>query len=61
MRKECDFSNGKYHKHCSAGSNVVVLGPEIATIFSSSEAVKLRVSGAFSIVRVKQLVELLSC
>jgi len=42
MKQEYDFSNGvrgKYQKRYRAGSNVVVLEPEIAAIFSSSEAV----------------------
>jgi len=42
MKQEYDFSNGargKYHKRYKAGSNVVVLDPEIAKIFSSSAAV----------------------
>jgi hypothetical protein len=42
MKQEYDFSKGvrgKYHKRYQAGSNVVVLDPEMAAIFTNSEAV----------------------
>jgi hypothetical protein len=42
MKQEYDFSKGvrgKYHKCYQAGSNVVVLDPEMAAIFTNSEAV----------------------
>jgi hypothetical protein len=42
MKQEYDFSDGvrgKYLKRYRSGSNVVVLDPEIASIFTSSEAV----------------------
>lgn len=42
MKQEYDFSKGvrgKYLKRYLEGSNVVVLEPEIAKIFSDSEAV----------------------
>ncbi len=42
MKQEYDFSNGsrgKYYKRYQAGSNIVVLDPEIAAVFNSSEAV----------------------
>ena len=42
MKQEYDFSSGvrgKYFKRFQQGSNVVVLDPEIAEFFSSSEAV----------------------
>ena len=42
MKQEYDFSNGvrgKYYKRYQAGSNIVVLDPEIAAIFKTSEAV----------------------
>lgn len=42
MRQEYDFSKGvrgKYLKRYQAGSNIVVLDPEIAAIFKDSEEV----------------------
>jgi hypothetical protein len=42
MKQEYDFSNGvrgKYLKKYQAGTNLVVLDPEIAAVFKSSEAV----------------------
>lgn len=42
MRQEYDFSQGvrgKYYKRYQAGSNIIVLDPEIAAIFTSSESV----------------------
>lgn len=42
MKQEYDFSKGvrgKYFKRYQAGSNVVVLDPEIAKIFKDSESV----------------------
>lgn len=42
MKQEYDFTNGvrgKYYKRYQAGSNIVVLDPEIAEVFNSSEAV----------------------
>lgn len=42
MRAEYDFSNavrGKYHKRYLAGSNVVVLDPDVAATFKNAAAV----------------------
>ena len=42
MKQEYNFSNGvrgKYYKRYQAGSNLVVLDPEIAAVFKTSEAV----------------------
>jgi len=42
MRQEYDFSKGvrgKYLKRYQAGSNVVILDPEIAAVFKDSESV----------------------
>jgi hypothetical protein len=42
MKKEYDFSKGvrgKYFKRYQAGSNVVILDPEIAEVFRDSESV----------------------
>lgn len=42
MREEYDFSKGvrgKYLKRYQAGSNIIVLDPEIAAIFPDSNAV----------------------
>ena len=42
MKQEYDFSKGvrgKYFKRYQAGSNIVVLDPEIAEIFKDSESV----------------------
>lgn len=42
MKQEYDFSKGirgKYFKRYQAGSNVVVLDPEIAAVFKNSESV----------------------
>jgi hypothetical protein len=41
MRAEYDFSNavrGKYHKRYLAGSNVVVLDPDVAATFKNAAA-----------------------
>lgn len=54
MKQEYDFSNGvrgKYFKRYEAGTNIVILDPEIAAVFKSSEAVNealrtiMRISG----------------
>lgn len=42
MKQEYDFSKGvrgKYFKRYQAGSNIVILDPEIAEIFKDSESV----------------------
>lgn len=42
MKQEYDFSKGvrgKYFKRYQAGTNLVVLDPEIAAVFKNSEAV----------------------
>jgi hypothetical protein len=42
MRKECDFSGGirgKYAKRFSQGSNIVVLDPSVARVFTDSDSV----------------------
>jgi len=42
MRAEYDFSKGvrgKYAKRYASGTNVVVLDPDVAKVFDSSEAV----------------------
>ena len=42
LREEYDFSGatrGKYHERMRSGSNLVVLDPDLAEVFSSSEAV----------------------
>jgi hypothetical protein len=42
MRPEYDFSNaarGRYHKRYLAGSNVVVLDPDVAATFKNAAAV----------------------
>ena len=42
MRREYDFSQGirgKYAKRYAEGSNVVVLSPDIAKVFRTSESV----------------------
>jgi len=42
MRHEYDFSSGvrgKYAKRCAAGSNVVLLDPDVAKIFPDSKSV----------------------
>ncbi len=42
MKQEYDFSKGvrgKYFKRYQAGSNVVILDPEIAAVFKDSESV----------------------
>lgn len=42
MKQEYDFSKGvrgKYLKRYKAGSNVVILDPEIAAVFKDSESV----------------------
>ena len=44
MRAKYDFSNGvrgKYHRAVRAGSNVVVLEPDVAARFKSARAVNL--------------------
>jgi len=42
MLDEYDFSNGvrgKYVKRLTAGSNIVVLSPDVAEVFSDSDSV----------------------
>ena len=42
MKQEYDFSDGvrgKYYKRYKLGSNIIVLDPEVAAVFQSSEAV----------------------
>ena len=42
MREEYDFSNavrGKYAERFAEGSNVIVLDPDVAEVFSDAEAV----------------------
>lgn len=42
MRSEYDFSGGVRGKHCAAyrgGTNVVFLDPDVAEVFTDSEAV----------------------
>lgn len=42
MKQEYDFSKGvrgKYFKRYQAGSNVIILDPEIAAVFKDSESV----------------------
>ena len=42
MRPEYDFSNavrGKYYKRVMKGSNVVILEPDVAAMFETSQAV----------------------
>lgn len=42
MKQEYDFSKGvrgKYFKRYQAGSNIVILDPEIAAVFKDSESV----------------------
>lgn len=42
MKQEYDFSKGvrgKYFKRCQAGSNIVILDPEVAAVFTDSESV----------------------
>ena len=42
MKKEYDFSKGvrgKYAKRYAAGTNLVVLAPDVASVFGNSEAV----------------------
>ncbi len=42
MREEYDFSKGvraKYFKRYSEGSNIIILDPEVAAVFSDSESV----------------------
>ena len=42
MRPEYDFSNavrGKYYKRVMKGSNVVILDPDVAAMFGTSQAV----------------------
>jgi hypothetical protein len=48
MRAEYDFSNavrGKYHKRYLAGSNVVVLDPDVAATFKNATAVNEALRG----------------
>ena len=42
MKKEYDFSKGvrgKYAKRYAAGTNLVLLAPDVASVFGNSEAV----------------------
>lgn len=42
MKQEYDFSKGvrgKYFKRYQAGSNIVILDPEVAAVFTDSESV----------------------
>lgn len=59
MLKEYDFSKGvrgKYVKRYAAGSNVIVLSPDVAEVFPDSESVKeaLRVLATIARRRAKK-------
>ncbi|MGH7452047.1 MAG: hypothetical protein ACRENG_11915, partial [bacterium] len=54
MLKEYDFSNGvrgKYVKRLAAGSNIVVLSPEVAEVFPDSGSVNEALRALAKIVR----------
>jgi hypothetical protein len=58
MRKEYDFSNkmkggvrGKYAKRYSAGTNLVLLDPEVYKAFPTSEAVNQTLRAALNITK----------
>jgi hypothetical protein len=54
MRREYDFSGGvrgKYAKRYAAGSNVVVLDPDVAALFPDSEAVNSALRALATVVR----------
>jgi len=60
MLDEYDFSNGmrgKYVKRLAAGSNIVVLSPDVAEIFSDSDSVNEALRALAKLVRkrTKQL------
>jgi len=50
MREEYDFSNavrGKYAERFAEGSNVIVLNPDVAEVFSDTAAVNDDISACF--------------
>jgi hypothetical protein len=54
MREEYDFSKGvcgKYAKRYAKGSNVVILEPDVAKVFSSSRAVNRALRSLVEIVQ----------
>ncbi len=54
MLDEYDFSNGtrgKYVKRFKAGSNVIILDPDVAEIFPDSESVNNALRGIAYIIR----------
>ncbi len=62
MKTEYDFSNGergKYLKRFKSGTNIVILDPEVAKIFSDSESVNsalktlIKAAGANKILKRK--------
>jgi hypothetical protein len=56
MRREYDFSGGvrgKYAKRYAAGSNVVVLDPDVAAVFPDSEAVNSALRALATVVRAR--------
>jgi len=60
MLDEYDFSNGvrgKYVKRLAAGSNIVILSPDVAEVFSDSDSVNeaLRALAKLIRKRTKQL------
>lgn len=54
MQDEYDFSGavrGKYAKECAAGTNIVVLDPDVARVFPDSVAVNETLRSLLPIVR----------
>jgi hypothetical protein len=54
MREEYDFSGGvrgKYYEQYREGSNVVVLDPDVAEVFPTSEAVNRALRALAEIIR----------
>jgi hypothetical protein len=54
MRTEYDFSRGilgKYARRCSEGSNVVVLEPDVAKVFTDSDVVNRSLRALAGIVK----------
>lgn len=53
MRREYDFSDGvrgKYAKRFATGSNVVILDPDVARVFTDSQSVNKALRGLVQLV-----------
>lgn len=57
MLQEYDFSTairGKYSRRHARGSNVIVLEPDVARVFSDSEAVNRTLRGLAQIIKLQK-------